>query len=118
MLSICGGNVALNNMRLDKFSGQLFNYSLPEGAIIISQESKVGVLTGMGNHCDFIATMTIKGSLNIEKVKEHYAELKINPAVGESDAEQHLEIEQLSKDEISIRIIDAPNMRWFDPRCT
>ncbi|MBX2859415.1 MAG: hypothetical protein KTR17_12200 [Cellvibrionaceae bacterium] len=108
----------LNNFYLWSFSSQIFDYPLPKGVEIISKSSEVGVLTGNGNHCDFVASLEVRSSVPIENIKSHYSNMTIQPATTGSSTEQGLSVELISPSVVKIEIWDAPGWSGFDFRCT
>lgn len=113
---------AANNLRLSRFASQLKRYPLPEGARVISESRAVGVLTGNGDHCDFVATRRIHSSLSLEQIEAHYAKLDIQPAIsgGAGAGLPILEVERErsgTPQTFHIKIVDAPYEGILDPRC-
>ena len=80
-----GSAYVVNNWRLARFSAQLFEYPLPPGAREIARRSEVGLLSGDGDHCDFVATQQLATTLPLAAVRAHYAGLRLRPAIGSDD---------------------------------
>lgn len=72
-----------NNIKLEFFANQIFDYPLPPSSKVISTNKKVGNFTGSSKHCDFLATMIISTSLSKDEIKDYYKKLKIYPAKNE-----------------------------------
>lgn len=108
-----------NNWHLHRFAAQLFEYPLPTGAAEVSRRADVGVLTGNGDHCDFIARREIRATLPLEAVRTHFEPLALRPAIGRgaSGGPPALEIERQREGLYVVTAVDAAYYGSFDLRC-
>ena len=105
---------AVNTWRLSVFQQQFLS-SPPPGTTPELLNSEVGVLTGNGNHCDFVVSLSFSAPVDRSAVLAHYQSLHIKRAVpGESS--QLLFTFSEAKPPV-LTISDAPNSPAFDPRC-
>lgn len=105
---------AINNWRLSVFAEQFLS-SPPSGSSVRVLQSQVGVLTGNGNHCDFIVSIGFEGPAEPAAVLRHYESLPIQHAIPGSSSEIQLEI--TSAQPFQLRATDVPNEPAFDIRC-
>jgi hypothetical protein len=105
---------AINNWRLSAFAEQFLS-SPPPGTSVRLLESEVGVLTGNGNHCDFIVSIVFQGPAEPAAVLRHYQSLPIQHAIPGSSSEIQLEL--AGSQPSSLTATDAPNEPAFDIRC-
>ena len=108
-----------NDRRLTEFSEQLFAYPLPPDSRILRQTAQVGVLTGNGNHCDYVARLEIESSLPPAAVDAHYQELRLHPAVGNGAGGglPAVTVESQGPGRVAITATDAPYPAGLDTRC-
>jgi len=111
-------NTCLNNYYLSRFEKQLFDFPLPTGTVTLKKNSKIGVLTGNGNHCDFVASLEIKTDLTVAQIEGLFKNMTIKPAVSGSSTQQGIIVESISSGIKRIEIWDAPGQSGFDLRCT
>ena len=109
--------MGINNYRLSNFAVQLFEYALPIQTEVLEKKSDVGLLTGNGNHCDFIARMTVKTALSKKEVEQHYSRIAPQQAISGSSSEVHLVVSSLGEGTYLVEVVDAPNNPGFDWRC-
>jgi hypothetical protein len=105
---------AINNWRLSAFAEQFLSSPPPATSVHVVQ-SEVGVLTGNGNHCDFIVFISFQGPADANAVIRHYESLPVHHAIPGSTTEIQLALEgpQASR----LTATDAPNEPAFDIRC-
>ena len=108
-----------NDRRLAHFSEQLFSYPLPPGSRVLSQTAQVGVLTGNGNHCDYISQMELESSLPIAAIEAHYQRLQLRPAAGNGAGAglPAVTVDSLDMQRVTVTAIDAPYPAGLDDRC-
>lgn len=109
----CSSRV-INNWRLSAFAEQ-FVSSPPPGTSVRLLKSEVGVLTGNGDHCDFIVSIAFQGTSDPSTVLRHYASLPIQRAIPGSSSEIRLEL--AGPESLRLNATDAPNEAAFDVRC-
>jgi hypothetical protein len=109
----------VNDLRLSKFSAQLFDHSLPPRSRAVASSSEVGILTGNGNHCDFVARLELASDLGIDEVRAHYERLHLSPAIpgGVDGGLPIIEVSRTPRGTYSIDAIDAPYGAGLDIRC-
>ncbi|MEM7410413.1 MAG: hypothetical protein AAF430_09285 [Myxococcota bacterium] len=105
---------AINTWRLSTFAGQ-FLASPPPGTSVLLLRSDVGVLTGNGDHCDFVATFSFDGSARANAVLAHYEALPVRHAIPGSTTEIQLRLS--GQERVRLTATDAPNEAAFDVRC-
>ncbi len=103
---------AINNWRLSAFAEQFLS-SPPPGTSVRLLQSEVGVLTGNGNHCDFIVSIAFQGSGEPGAVLRHYESLPVQRAVPGDSSQIRLDLAGAQ----SLTATDAPNEPAFDFRC-
>ena len=88
VLPAFSGYVA-NNFRLAAFADQLHQYPAPPGARVSAEGAEVGVLTGNGDHCDYIATVIVEPYEPVSRaeVERYYAGLQPRSAVPGGDGD-------------------------------
>lgn len=73
--ALCGVTVGLpihmNNLRLEKFAENLYDYPLPLETTVLRQDAQVQKV-GNGNNCSYIAQQTLVSALSREEVEEFY----------------------------------------------
>ena len=106
----------VNNWRLAEFSRQ-FQANAPSGVTVELVAARVGVFTGNGNHCDFVAEVQVIGELEAQAILNHYESIPIEKAVPGESSEVHMHIEQSSENRYRLTATDAPNGSAFDLRC-
>lgn len=109
----------VNDLRLSKFSAQLFDHPLPPCSRAVASSSEVGILTGNGNHCDFVARLELASDLGIDQVRAHYERLRLSPAVpgGADGGLPLIDVSRTPRGTYSVDAIDAPYGAGFDMRC-
>jgi hypothetical protein len=109
----------VNDLRLSKFSGQLFDHPLPPRSRAVASSSEVGILTGNGNHCDFVARLELASDLAIDQVRAHYERLHLSPAIpgGVDGGLPFIEVARTPRGTYSVDAIDAPYGAGLDMRC-
>lgn len=108
-------NMSFNNFLLWNFRNQLFNYPLPKDTEIVKKESKIGLLQGNGNHCDFEAKLTLKSNNSPEKIVEHYSGMDIFSVFGGTNI--YKRIEKIESGIFTITIGDSHYDSGMDFRC-
>ncbi|MCZ7617178.1 MAG: hypothetical protein M5U32_02340 [Myxococcota bacterium] len=105
---------AINNWRLSAFAEQFLS-SPPPGISPNLVRADVGVLTGNGNHCDFIVSISFQDPAEANAAIRHYESLAVQHAIPGSSSEIQLALEgpQASR----LTATDAPNEAAFDIRC-
>lgn len=86
VLPAASGYVA-NTFRLAAFADQLHEHPSPPGTRVSAKGSEVGVLTGNGDHCDYIATVVLEPYQPIGRaeVERYYSALSSRSAVPGGD---------------------------------
>lgn len=76
----------VNHFRLADFERLLFEYPVPEGSRVVRTWSEVAVLTGNGDHCDYVATLVLafERPPRLNRLRAHYAPLDLRPAAPSS----------------------------------
>lgn len=112
----------VNDIRLKQFEAQILAMSQHPSIRVISAQRQVGILTGNGNHCDYVVSLDIETHLSEETVRRHYETLPLSRAVpGQSDGE--ITVAVFSERSTStpsryvVEITDAPNETSVDVRC-
>ena len=105
---------AINNWRLSAFAEQFLS-SPPPGTSVQLVQSEVGVLTGNGNHCDFIVSISFQSLAEASAVVRHYASLPVQHAIPGSLSEIQLALEGQQPSRLTAT--DAMNEPAFDIRC-
>ena len=110
---------AVNEWRLARFGAQLLNAPLPAHTREVARAADVGVLTGNGDHCDFVVSRALESSLSIDSLEAHFAALVLRPAIsgGAGGGLPTIEIQLDSSNHYTVAAIDAPYTGIFDPRC-
>jgi hypothetical protein len=106
----------VNNWRLDRFVAQFVD-NPPEGARVTLQRRQVGILTGNGDHCDYVVDFQVQGALSAEAIVEHYRGLPVESAVVGESAEMGLSIEKVAEGRYRLNATDATYMSALDFRC-
>jgi hypothetical protein len=111
-----------NDRRLARFAAQLDDYPPPPGARIVHRLAAVGMLTGNGNHCDYLARHELASALPLASVRAHYARLRLHPAIeggagGAGGGSPDLAVEPREGGGYVVSAIDAPYAAGFDERC-
>lgn len=70
----------LNEIRLNRFSKQLSNLSLPYNTESVEREVACGKLNGNGNGMDYFACILIKSDLSLDELIQYYKSKKFKPA--------------------------------------
>jgi len=118
MLAVLSAPIA-NNLRLARFSAQLFRYPLPPNSREVARKADVGLLTGNGDHCDFVASRTVESRLPLAAVRAHFAALQLKPAIGggTGDSEPTIDVERTTTGLYVVSAVDAAYYGIFDWRC-
>jgi hypothetical protein len=73
--SLCGLTIGapiyMNNLRLEKFAENLYNYPLPPETTVLTQYAEVDKV-GNGNNCSYMAQQKLVSALSREEVEEFY----------------------------------------------
>jgi len=101
---------------LAEFSSQ-FEKHAPELASVELLRARVGVLTGNGNHCDFIVDVQVSGELPAQDIIDHYESIPIKRAVAGESTDIQMDITQTGTNRFTLTVTDAPNEAAFDMRC-
>ena len=113
---LIASSYVVNNWRLDRFVAQFVN-NPPEGARVTLQRKQVGVLTGNGDHCDYVVDIEVQGALSGAAIVEHYRALPVESAVVGESAELGLSIETVAESTHRLNATDATYMSALDFRC-
>jgi len=105
---------AINNWRLSAFAEQFLS-SPPPGTSVRLLQSEVGVLTGNGNHCDFIVSVSFQGTAEPSAVLRHYESLPVQHAIPGSSSQ--IQVKLAGQQPSRLAATDAPNEPAFDLRC-
>lgn len=110
---------AVNEWRLARFGAPFLDAPLPAHTREIARAADVGVLTGNGDHCDFVVTRKLESSLPIDSLEAHFATVVLRPAIsgGAGGGLPAVEIQLDSSNHYTVAAIDAPYTGIFDPRC-
>ena len=108
-----------NDRRLARFAAQLDDFRPPPGARVVHRLAAVGMLTGNGNHCDFLARHEIATSLPLAFVEAHYARLRLRPAIdgGADGGRPWVSVEPRQGGGYVVTATDAPYSAGLDERC-
>ena len=106
----------VNNWRLGRFVAQFVD-NPPEGAHVTLQRRQVGVLTGNGDHCDYVVDVDVQGALSGAAIVEHYWALPVESAVVGESAELRLSIETVADGTHRLNATDATYLSALDFRC-
>lgn len=71
----------VNNWRLDQFAKRLYGYTLPPQTVVVEQKSEVNLLSGTGNHCDFVAKQTVETTLSRPEIEDFYRDANVSPVM-------------------------------------
>ena len=116
VIVLVASSYVVNNWRLDRFVTQFID-NPPEGANVTVRNKQVGVLTGNGDHCDYIVDIDVESALGAEAIVTHYRALPVEPAVVGEDVELLLSIETLADGKYRLNATNAPYMSALDFRC-
>ena len=118
LLVVVGARVR-NDRRLARFAAQLDDFRPPPGARVVHRLAAVGLITGNGNHCDFLARHEVATSLPLAFVEAHYARLRLRPAIdgGADGGRPWVSVEPRQGGGYVVTLIDAPYSAGFDERC-
>jgi len=110
---------AANEWRLARFGAQLLDVPLPRDTRETSRSSAVGVLTGNGDHCDFVVTRRLDSALPIDSLRAHFANVHLRPAIagGADGGAPEIEIRADSARHFTVTAVDAAYYGIFDLRC-
>ncbi len=127
-----------HNARLARIEEELTRLPLPEGTERLEVYSSVGLLSGNGNHCDYVSAMVLRGDVERPLLEEFYRqhtvsspdgyplEIRIGagglqPAPGYYDAPLARRwSESFQRGEQQVRVVyvfDAGQSPDGDPRC-
>lgn len=108
-----------NDRRLARFAAQLDDFPPPAGARVVHRHAAVGILTGNGDHCDFLARHEITSALPLDSVRSHYERLRLRPAIagGADGGLPSVSVEPRTGGGYVVTAIDAPYSATFDERC-
>jgi len=116
LATAAGVSHAINSLRLERFAAQFLD-SPPASSSASLAQTQVGVLTGNGNHCDFIVDVEIASDLSRDEIAAHYAELPIRRAIAGESSEVHVVVEKIADGVFRLNASDAPNGSALDFRC-
>jgi hypothetical protein len=117
VIAFWGSTHIVNSWRLSLFAHQIIDNPPPQ-AVASLQSTRVGVLTGNGDHCDFIVEVELTGDFDESNVLEHYTALPIVHAVPGSHSEIQIHAIRDASSRYIVRVTDAPNGAGFDIRCS
>ena len=106
----------INSLRLERFTGQFLS-NPPEDSTLSLVQAQVGVLTGNGNHCDFIVDIEIASRLSRDEIAAHYAELPVRRAIAGESSQILLDVQRVGEGVFMLNVTDAPNGAALDFRC-
>lgn len=122
---LCGLGVVIpvwaNNVRLDRFAENLFDYPLPPGTEEVDRQAHVRLM-GNGNHCDFEARRSLLTELSRAEIEAYYRDLTL-PAVDSSShgrievQVQFHESQQDGRLHFTVELVDVGYPPGFDIRC-
>jgi hypothetical protein len=110
-------SLVVNSWRLQTFIRQFTSQAPPSARISVSS-AKVGVLTGNGNHCDFVVEFNVDPAVRPDQLIQHFESLPIGRAIPGESSELHMEVVQDSTAGYTLYVADAPNGSSLDFRCT
>lgn len=70
-----------NLSRLQRFADPFYAYPLPPQTEEVGRFQEYGILSGNGNHCDFLAQRTLLTALSAEEIESYYLDVGFD-AVG------------------------------------
>ena len=116
-------NTVVNQIRLVEFAQRVASAPLPPNTARVAVRKEVGLLTGNGNHCDYVTELTLETELSPETIRAHYESQRFDRAVpGETDGGITVLVSQAAaapseRSWYAVQVIDAPNEAWLDLRC-
>ena len=121
-LVLCTFPILYNRLTLLVFSQRLFGYPLPPDTEVISRQMQVGVLTGNGNHCDFLASMLLRTTLGKQEIEAYYEDVTF-PSVGENSTMAAmsgldgvlpvlLEFDPANSEYVTVKLLDGIYTDW------
>ena len=116
LATAAGASHAINSLRLERFAAQFLDNSPANSKVSLAQ-SQVGVLTGNGNHCDFIVDIRIASNLSHDEIAAYYAAFPVRRAVAGESSEVRLVFEEVDDGIVMLNATDAPNGSALDFRC-
>jgi hypothetical protein len=75
----CAIPATINNYQLYRFKRHLYDYPLPPKTLVSDQQAQVG-LFGNGNHCDYVAELTLVSELSRQEIEDYYSDVVFPPA--------------------------------------
>lgn len=116
--------IIIHNNKLSDFANNLYNYPLPEKTKVLSKDKDVGVLVANGNHCDYMAFMTLSTKLSENHILSYY-QAALLPTAEENNNKENVKVTvELSdkRDELGnlvyrIEILDSGYSSGLDFRC-
>ncbi len=113
-----GSATLVNNWRLDRFAAQILDAPPLREARLVAHSQEVGVLTGNGNHCDFVVRVAYASTLPVDSLRVFYRSQGIAPAVpgGTSAGPPAIDVVTTSRG-FDIVLTDAPYEGLLDLRC-
>jgi len=99
----------------------LYDYPLPPETEIVDRQAQVAVLTGAGNHCDYLARQILIAKLTREEIEAYYRDVR-PPSVGSGELNYiKLLFDEMSLPDGQLRFtIEAYDTNYdagFDIRC-
>lgn len=76
-------SIFVHNSELHDFRGNLFSLPLPAESHAIGEHSRVGLLSGHGNHCDYFAAQLVSTSLTEREISQFYHDKHV-PSIDDS----------------------------------
>ena len=107
----------VNSWRLQIFVRQFLVHA-PASARMSVSSAQVGVLTGNGNHCDFVVEFTVDTAIRPDQLIQHFELLPVARAIPGESSEVHMEVVHDIAAGYTLYVADAPNGSSLDFRCT
>jgi len=94
-----------NNIKLYKFSKQLYNCKLPNNTELIDKASVYGKLNGNGNGLDFATVIVLKSELDTENIENYYKSRDFH-TIKEKDNPPTMEVGVISSGKIDSKLLE------------
>jgi hypothetical protein len=79
-----GSAFIYNQWSMYQFARPFFNYPLPVDTIELERYTLIGVLSGNGNHCDFLAVRILQTTLSEDAFRTYYQNVEFPPVQANS----------------------------------
>ncbi len=94
-----------NNIKLYKFSKQLYNCKLPNNTELIDKDSVYGKLNGNGNGLDFATVIVLKSELDNQNIENYYKSRDFH-TIEEKDNPPTIEVGVISDGKIDSKLLE------------